>query len=48
MDTIVAVEMKPEVWRPNVVETKEVFKNAVETWFNKLGAEMNPAVWYPY
>ena len=28
-----------------MVEFKEVFRKAVDTKFNKLGAETNPAVW---
>ena len=34
----------PAVWKNCVVELRDVFRNAVDTKVNKLGAETNPAV----
>ena len=33
--------------RPVTVDCKVVFSRVVDTWPNKLGAEIKPAVWYP-
>ena len=33
--------------RPITVDCNVVFRRVVDTWPIKLGAEMNPAVWYP-